>query len=202
MEKTKHTTALDPTNFDEVHNRFKKSVEALYDEDKSAANKAYEILAIKTYKYGNALANREAVDQLVTYLARRDRSTSVFSMGPYQLALELMMPGKYPPLHASLRRKLGMNLACAKKRGIRSADLAAFLKKLPPAKIIKEELGISSLKGPDDGSSPPPPVNRKPRPRTKPRRRVPHRLAGSASDKIRKAVARASKRVPPPDTEE
>jgi hypothetical protein len=202
MEKTEHTMALDPTNFEEVHNHFKEKVEALYVEDKSDANRAYEELAVKIYKYGNAVTKRRAEDQLITYVARRDRSPSVFSMCIYQASLQLVMPGKYAPLNASLRRKLGFNLAFAKKRQIPSKDLVAFLSKLPPAKFIKEELGIPRSTGPDDGSSTRRPVNRKPGPRKKQRRRVPHRLAGSASDKMRKAGARASKRVPPPDTEE
>ena len=187
MPKRKKKQATDSTDFSAVTERFRKRVLALGDPNDEAAAEAYRELGSKLYSYAETITRRDAVSALGAYVARRDRSAAKLEMNVFQLVVELVMLGKFPPLGSTLRRHLAFELTFAKHRHVEPNELTVFLKRLPPRKVMKEELGLITKVPGSPGwarrSAPGPS-------RLLPRNPKPHRLANSASDKLRKQGAK------------
>lgn len=201
-KKNSKKPKTDPTNFPETELLFLPRVASLSAIDKSEAEAAYAKLARRVYQYVAALVRRDAVDELCTHLMRRDRTAAILDMNEYQLALQLAMPGKFPPLNASMRKALGIKLAYAKKQEVAPEDVGTFIKKLPPMKEIKAELGLTTK-----AKEPTVTLVRRPKPRRRPqffpkRSRTPPPVANSTAAKLKKANGRKNARSKHPTADE
>jgi hypothetical protein len=129
------------------------------------------------------------VDDLRTYLCRRDRTAKVLDMNVFQLSLELAMPEKFP-----LRKALALKLACAAKRHLAPADIGAFVRKPPAVKTMKEELGLLPSKAAAPTIVPTPPKVAKRKRLVSGKRRV-HPAANSKIAKAHRTAVRKRRRA-------
>lgn len=196
-------TRADLLNFSKMQTNFEDLAFPLGFLDKLQVQETFEKFVTRMYRYGRLLQRREAIDDLRTYLMHRDRSLAVLDHDPYQLALQLAMPGVYPRLTGAMRKTLAIKLAYADKRDVAIEDVAGFIKKLPPMKAIKQALGLAFSPNLTTGSIRSARASKKPS-RVIPsrRNRKPHPMETSTFAKLRKANRRKNARLKPSYKEE
>lgn len=196
-KQDKPKPGIDPMDFAKVELVFQPLVANLSTQDHDAATAAFAKFAVCAYRYARKLSAADGEYELSRYLYHRDRTSTGVNLDIPQLALQLAMPGKYPPLSMTMRRSLALKFAYAMKQKIKSAALAEFLAKPPAVKKMKEALGLVPASSMEENAVDPSPRSAPVRKRPARRKRKPHRLHNSRVHRSVKAAARARRRGSP-----